>query len=277
MNSYAILNIDSVRKSFVRNIVSLRGEKEYEKFYILDDIDLLVPKEKVTALIGGNGAGKTTLFNIISGFFRADEGKIFYKPNGDAKEISNINPSKRSRYGIGRMFQDNHIFQNMTVLENMLIADGNYFGENPFQSLLFYNRNNVFETERKKKAEMIFLDLFGNDNPFIKMKNEKAMNLSYGQQRLLGLARLLMGNYNLLLLDEPTSGVNPIVIQKIKEIIKYFVERKRMTVFLIEHNMNFVLEVADFCHFMSQGIIAVSGTPEDIIGNPDVRKTYLGI
>jgi branched-chain amino acid transport system ATP-binding protein len=277
MNSDAILNIDSVRKSFVRNIVSLRGEKEYEKFYILDDIDLLVPKEKVTALIGGNGAGKTTLFNIISGFFRADEGKIFYKPNGDAKEISNINPSKRSRYGIGRMFQDNHIFQNMTVLENMLIADGNYFGENPFQSLLFYNRNNVFETERKKKAEMIFLDLFGNDNPFIKMKNEKAMNLSYGQQRLLGLARLLMGNYNLLLLDEPTSGVNPIVIQKIKEIIKYFVERKRMTVFLIEHNMNFVLEVADFCHFMSQGIIAVSGTPEDIIGNPDVRKTYLGI
>ena len=217
------------------------------------------------------------MFNIISGFFRADEGKIFYKPNGDAKEISNINPSKRSRYGIGRMFQDNHIFQNMTVLENMLIADGNYFGENPFQSLLFYNRNNVFETERKKKAEMIFLDLFGNDNPFIKMKNEKAMNLSYGQQRLLGLARLLMGNYNLLLLDEPTSGVNPIVIQKIKEIIKYFVERKRMTVFLIEHNMNFVLEVADFCHFMSQGIIAVSGTPEDIIGNPDVRKTYLGI
>ncbi|MCL4378495.1 MAG: ATP-binding cassette domain-containing protein [Actinobacteria bacterium] len=277
MNNDAILNIDSIRKSFVRNIVSLRGDKEDERFYILNDIDLFVPKEKVTALIGGNGAGKTTLFNIISGFFKPDEGKIFYKPNGASREISNINPSQISRFGIGRMFQDNHIFQNMTVLENMLVADGNFFGENPFQSLVFYKRNGIIEPDRKKKAEMIFMDLFGEDNPYIKMKNDKAKNLSYGLQRLLGLARLLMGNYKLLLLDEPTSGVNPMIIQKIKEIIKYFVEKKRMTVFLIEHNMNFVLEVADFCHFMSQGIITVSGTPEDIIGNPEVRKTYLGL
>jgi len=109
------------------------------------------------------------------------------------------------------------------------------------------------------------------------MKNDKAKNLSYGQQRLLGLARLLMGDYKLLLLDEPTSGVNPVIVEKIKEIISYFVEKKNVTVFLIEHNMSFVLDVADFCHFMSKGIIATGGTPEDIIGNPEVRKTYLGI
>jgi len=277
MNSNTILNIDSIRKSFVRNIVNVRGKDEDEKFYLLDDIDLLLPKGKVTALIGGNGTGKTTLFNIISGFFKADEGKISFQPNGALIEITNTNAYKIARLGIGRMFQDNHIFQNMTVLENMLIADDNFSGEKPYDSILYFKKTNVIEKKRIEKAEQIFIDLFGSDNPFLKMKNDKAKNLSYGQQRLLGLARLLMGDYKLLLLDEPTSGVNPVIVEKIKEIISYFVEKKNVTVFLIEHNMSFVLDVADFCHFMSKGIIATGGTPEDIIGNPEVRKTYLGI
>lgn len=277
MNSDSILNIESIRKSFVRNIINVRGKDEDEKYYILDDIDLILPKGKVTALIGGNGTGKTTLFNIISGFYKPDEGKITFKPNGKEIELTGLEAYRIARLGIGRMFQDNHIFQNMTVLENMLIADSNFFGELPFQSIIFNRKNNSIEKQRREKAETIFIDLFGNDNPFLKMKNDKAKNLSYGQQRLLGLARLLMGDYKLLLLDEPTSGVNPVVVEKIKEIIKYFVEQKQMSVFLIEHNMKFVLDVADFCHFMSKGIIATGGTPEDIIGNPEVRKTYLGI
>ncbi|MBN2570591.1 MAG: ABC transporter ATP-binding protein [Ignavibacteriales bacterium] len=277
MNSDLILNIDSIRKSFVRNIIDLRGKDEDERFYVLEDIDLLVRRGKVTSLIGGNGAGKTTLFNIISGFFAADDGKISYMPNSEVVEVLGLSAYKIARKGIGRMFQDNHIFQNMTVFENMLIADDNFFGERPFESIMYYRKNGVIEKQRIEKAENIFIDLFGEDNPFLKMKNEKAKNLSYGQQRLLGLARLLMGDYKLLLLDEPTSGVNPVVIEKIKEIINYFVKTKGLTVFLIEHNMSFVLDVADFCHFMSKGIIATSGTPEDIIGNPEVRKNYLGI
>ena len=277
MNSEAILNIDSIRKSFVRNIINVRGKDEDEKYYILDDIDLILPKGKVTALIGGNGTGKTTLFNIISGFYKPDDGKITFKPNGKEIELTGLEAYNIARLGIGRMFQDNHIFQNMTLLENMLAADSNFFGELPFQSIIFNRKNNSIEKLRREKAETIFIDLFGSDNPFLKMKNDKAKNLSYGQQRLLGLARLLMGDYKLLLLDEPTSGVNPIVVEKIKEIIKYFVEQKKMSVFLIEHNMKFVLDVADFCHFMSKGIIATGGTPEDIIGNPEVRKEYLGV
>ena len=277
MNIAAILNIDSIRKSFVRNIFNVHGKDEDERFFVLENIDLLLPKGKVTALIGGNGAGKTTLFNIISGFFKADVGKITFQSNGSFTEINGLPAYKNARLGIGRMFQDNHIFQNMTVLENMLIADKKIFGERPFESILFYKKNKILENQRMKKAEQIFFDLFGSDNPFLKMKNDKAKNLSYGQQRILGLTRLLMGDYKLLLLDEPTSGVNPVGIEKIKKIIKYFVEQKGLTVFLIEHNMNFVLDVADFCHFMSKGIIAVSGTPEDIIGNPEVRKNYLGI
>lgn len=277
MNNDTILYIDSIRKSFVRNIINVRGKDEDERFYVLEDIDLMLPKGKITALIGGNGTGKTTLFNIISGFFNADDGKIEFKPNGNLTNLTNLKAHKIARLGIGRMFQDNHIFQNMTVLENMLIADENHYGERPFETIINLRGSNTIEKQRTEKAEQIFIDLFGNDNPFLKMKNDKAEHLSYGQQRLLGLARLLMGNYKLLLLDEPTSGVNPQIVDKIKEIIKFFVYKKGLTIFLIEHNMKFVLDVADFCHFMSKGIIAVSGTPEDIIGNPDVRKTYLGI
>jgi ABC-type branched-subunit amino acid transport system ATPase component len=277
MRSDTILNIDSIRKSFVRNIINVRGEGEDEKSYILDNIDLLIPKGKVTALIGGNGAGKTTLFNIISGFINADKGKISFQPDGSLLEITGISAYRIARLGVGRMFQDNHIFQNMTVFENMLIADDNSFGERPFESIFLYKKDNIVERRRIEKAEQVFIDLFGSESPFLKMKNEKAKNLSFGQQRLLGLARLLMGDYKILLLDEPTSGVNPVVVEKIKEIIKYFVEQKGLTVFLIEHNMNFVLNVADFCYFMSKGIVAVGGTPDDIIGNPEVRKTYLGI
>lgn len=277
MNPDTILQIDSVRKSFVRNIVNVRGHSEDERFNILENIDLAIPQNKVTALIGGNGAGKTTLFNIISGFYSADEGSITFKPNGSQVVITNLKPFKITRYGIGRLFQDNHVFQDMTVMENMLVADKNYFGERPFASILYPGKNRDFEIQRTKAAENIFVDLFGAENPFLRMKHEKAKLLSYGQQRLLGLARLLMGDYKIFLLDEPTSGVNPAVIKKIKEIIKYIVENKGITVFLIEHNMNFVMEVSDFCHFMSKGIIATGGTPEDIIGNPEVRKTYLGI
>lgn len=272
-----ILNIDSIKKSFVRNIINVRGENDDERFNLIDDLDLLVPRGKITALIGGNGAGKTTLFNIISGFITADEGIIGFRSNGTEKNIAGLAPHKISRLGIGRMFQDNHIFQNMSILENMLVADENKFGEVPFTSLLFTKKNNSFDVNRIKKAENIFIELFGKDNPFWQMRNQHASTLSYGQQRLLGLARLLMGNYKLLLLDEPTSGVNPQIIKQISDIIRSFVVNKGLSVFLIEHNMKVVLDLADFCCFMSHGRITAFGTPDDVIGDDEVRKTYMGV
>jgi ABC-type branched-subunit amino acid transport system ATPase component len=272
-----ILNIDSIKKSFVRNIVNVRGENDDERFNLIDDLDLLVPRGKITALIGGNGAGKTTLFNIISGFIKADEGVIGFRTNGTEEKITDLAPHQISRLGIGRMFQDNHIFQNMSILDNMLIADENNFGEVPFTSLLFAGKNNRFDENRIKKAENIFNELFGKDNPFWQMRNQQASSLSYGQQRLLGLARLQMGNYKLLLLDEPTSGVNPQIIKQISEIIRSFVINKGLSVFLIEHNMKVVLDLADFCCFMSHGRITAFGTPDDVIGDDEVRKTYMGV
>jgi ABC-type branched-subunit amino acid transport system ATPase component len=277
MSSEFILNIESIKKSFVRDIVDKWGKSNDERLFIIDDLDLMVSRGKITALIGGNGAGKTTLFNIISGLTNADSGTILYKPNGTPYDLMNQNPFNIARLGIGRMFQDSHIFLNMTVLENMLIADSKRHNETPFYRPLKYRRLQTEEKLRIQKVESIFKTLFGDNNPFWEKREQQAGNLSYGQQRLLGLARLLMGDYQLLLLDEPTAGVNPSIIETIKEIVTSFVEKRGMTVFLIEHNMKVVLELADFCCFMSDGKIAAFGTPEDVIGEHSVRKTYMGI
>jgi branched-chain amino acid transport system ATP-binding protein len=175
------------------------------------------------------------------------------------------------------MFQDTHIFPEMTVLENMLIADKRKYGEQPFISLFKSKKSQRIEKERIDAAKSIFYELFGEDNTLWNKRNEAAGVLSYGQQRLLGLARIFMGNYKLVLLDEPTSGINPQLIAKILEIIKKMVKEKDMAVLLIEHNMKVVLDIADFCSFMSHGKITAFGTPDDVLGNDAVRKDYLGI
>lgn len=272
-----ILEINSIKMSFVRNIINIRGEQEDERFYIIDDLDLFVPKGKITALIGGNGAGKTTLFNIISRFVEADSGDILFKTNGNTTNLLQQKPFKIAELGIGRLFQDDHILSNLSVLDNMLLADSDSFGETPFISLLKSQKDKAAEQIRIEKANQIFIDLFGENNAFWQKRKDPAKSLSYGQQRLLGLARLFMGNNKLVLLDEPTAGVNPQVIQQVMSIIHRLVKENGVTVFLIEHNMKVVLELADFCSFMSHGKITAFGTPEDVIGNDDVRRTYLGV
>lgn len=276
MNDF-ILELDGITKSFVRNIINVRGEEEDERFFIVDDLDLMIPRGKITALIGGNGAGKTTLFNIISRLLEADSGEMHYFRDGKSLSLKKLLPYQVTRTGIGRLFQDSHIFPEMSVLDNMLMADENDFGEIPFVAILKPNRNALSEKARLEKARAVFADLFGENNPFWEKREHPAGSLSYGQQRLLGLARLLMGKYDLVLLDEPTAGVNPQIIQQSMDIIRRMVTEKSMTVFLIEHNMKVVLEVADFCCFMSHGKITAFGTPEDVIGNDEVRRTYLGV
>lgn len=272
-----ILQINSIKMSFVRNIINVRGEQEDERFCIIDDLDLFVPEGKITALIGGNGAGKTTLFNIISRFVEADSGDILFKTNGNTTNLLKQKPFKIAELGIGRLFQHDHILSNLSVLDNMLLADSDFFGENPFISLLKSQKDKAAEQIRIEKANKIFIDLFGENNAFWQKRNDPAKSLSYGQQRLLGLARLFMGNNKLVLLDEPTAGVNPQIIQQVMSIIRRLVEENGITVFLIEHNMKVVLELADFCSFMSHGKITAFGTPDDVIGNDEVRRTYLGV
>jgi len=269
MNS--ILEIKSISKTFTKGKV--KGNIEHNT--LINNFDLLVERGKITTLIGGNGTGKTTLFNLISGFLETDKGDIFF--NTDKKyKLTKMPPHKRENLGIGRLFQDNHIFPELTVLENLLIAHENDFGELPFDVLFRAKKSKQIEKDRKEKANQTLQMLFGKENVFLDKKNQFAKNMSYGQQRLLGLARLFMANYKLVLLDEPTAGVNPKLNDKIAEIIKRMVSKKNITVLLIEHNMRFVKQITDTCGFFNNGKIEVLGTPEEVIANKNVRKSYLG-
>jgi len=276
MSDY-ILEINSVKKSFVRNRVNIRGEGEDERFFILDGLDINIERGKITALIGGNGAGKTTLFNAISGLAKVNSGEILYRKGNKTISIVDLPSYKITRLGIGRMFQDDHIFPDLSVLDNMMLADSDTFGEFPFISILKSSESRRIEKYKIKKVKNVFISLFGKENFFWEKRNEPAKSLSFGQQRLLGLARLFMGDYKLVLLDEPTAGVNPLIINQIINIVRQMVKEKNLTVFLVEHNMEVVLKLTDYCNFMSHGKIAVFGTPEDVIGNDEVRKTYMGI
>ncbi len=251
------------------------GGEDDEQYWIIKDLFLNVPRGKVIALIGGNGAGKTTLFNIISGFVKPNSGSIIFKGDGCESELLKMQPHLIAQMGLGRMFQDNHIFPEMSVLDNMLIANSLNSSENPVSALLFKKRLKRDEIKRTEKTSQVFDTLFGKGNPFWEKRSVPAGTLSYGQQRLLGLARLFMREYQLLLLDEPSSGVNPEVIEQIKILIRRFTERNK-TVLLIEHNLNVVQDIADFCCYMDQGRITLMGTPADVIGNEDVRKSYVG-
>lgn len=224
--------------------------KNDEHTDLLKGVDMVVEDGKVTALIGGNGAGKTTLFNIISGFEKSFKGKVFF--NG--KNITKWPPHRIARKGIGRLFQGLQLSEDLTLLENMKIASNDTTGEHPWD-VFFPIRVAKREAAKKEKAIEILTKVFGPNNEYLDKLNEKASGLSYGQQRLIALVRLLMTDNKLFLLDEPTSGVNPALFEQFRTIIRDMVEKEGKTVLLIEHNMGFVYSVADSCFRLSKGTL----------------------
>lgn len=255
MNNTELLTLTNITKSF-------------DGINVLDDVSATFEAEKITCLIGPNGAGKTTLFNIISGFLFPNSGKIVFK----GKEIANGIPVwQRAQLGIGRLFQDVRVFEKLTVLENLLLAKKGHIGENPLISLCRPFKIRETEKEYRHEAEK-WLNFVGLQDKI----NSNADNLSYGQQKLLVIARLLMGGFDLLLLDEPTAGINPSMVDIILNVIKNLVAEGK-TVVIIEHNMNIVTEVSHWVFFMDAGKITAFGLPEEVLGDPTVREAYLGM
>ena len=255
----------------LKNIRMSYSNARDEVTYLLRGVDLNVEEGKVTALVGGNGTGKTTLFNIISGFEKGFQGSVLL----DGKDITREPAHRIVRMGVGRLFQERQLMEDLTLLENLMIADDDLTGENPLDVFFRPRRVSTREAERKRKAVEVLTRVFGEGNPYLDRLDWRASEFSYGEQRLIALARLLMmGNVRLLLLDEPTSGVNPQYIDAIARLIRDMASREGLSVLVIEHNLEFVRETADCCHYLSDGVFLKSGNPADVLNAPEVLRDY---
>jgi len=247
------------------NILKLQNiTKHFDGLKVIDSLNMTVTNGTISAIIGPNGAGKTTLFNLVCGFLSPDKGKIIYKD----KDITSLSAWKRSSIGIGRLFQDIRVFKKLTLIENLQVTFNDSY-ENPLKAI--FKRRNSNE-KAKRDIVMNWLDFVG----LADMKDNLAGNLSWGQQKLLSLARLLCGNFDLLLIDEPVSGVNPdmieILVQKIKELKAF-----GKTIIIVEHDMEAVKKVSDYIYYMDSGTIVESGKPEAIFNNQEIMKSYMGL
>lgn len=260
-----ILQLKDIRLSFTN--------ARSEVFNLLNGVNLEVRRGYITALVGGNGTGKTTLFNIISGFQRDYDGQVIL----EGKVLNGIAAHKVSLMGVGRLFQGRQLMGDLTLMENMKIASDDKTGEFPFDCIFRRKKIVLSEKAKEEKAVAILKRLFGEENKYLDMLDRKASGFSYGEQRLIALACLLMGNDSLLLLDEPTAGVNPVYIDKIKDIIRKMVEEDGLTVLLIEHNMHFVRDVADYCAYLDEGRIVKVGSVNEVLDDKEVRNSYLGL
>lgn len=248
-------------------VLEIRGvSKNFGGLQALSNVSLEVQAGSITALIGPNGAGKTTLFNITSGFDQPSKGEAFF----EGRVISSLSPSQVARRGISRTFQLIKLFKNMTVLENVMAGRHILTRADPLSILLRLPWVRVEEANIRKRS-MELLSFFALEGK----ANELAANLPAGQQRLLELARALALEPKVVLMDEVAAGLNPYEKEALAQTIKA-IQSQGITVFLIEHDMQFVGDIADWTVVLDFGIKIAEGSPKDIRNNTKVIKAYLG-
>lgn len=250
------------------SILELVGiSKSFDGIKAVDSVFLDFSSNKITALIGPNGAGKTTVFNLISGFLKPDEGNIKLK----GKNLIGLPPFRIARAGIGRLFQDVRIFKELTVLDNVMAAFNEQSGEMWWAPLI-----NPFKVKKQEKALVKRADQLLLFVGLLEKRDDLAESLSYGQQKLLSIARLLASDAEILLLDEPTAGVSPAMVPQLLDLIRSLRDQGK-AIILIEHNLNVVSEIGDWVFFMDEGQVTYFGLPADVLGNPEVRQAYIGL
>jgi branched-chain amino acid transport system ATP-binding protein len=249
----ALLSVQDVRKSF-------------GNLHALDGISLQVDERKVSILIGPNGSGKSTLINVVSGLYSPDSGKIIF----DNKDVTGFAPHKLYKMGIARTFQIPALFWNLTVLENLLIAEKNNPGESFLKSLL----NSFWKDSEKKAMEKAsrILELLGLSG----LWNQPSFKLSGGQMKLVEIGRALMSDAKLLLLDEPVSGVNPTLAHEIFSRILKLRDELGLTFFIVEHRLDIALKYVDEIYAMALGKLIAAGLPDEVMNNKKVIEAYLG-
>lgn len=241
--------------------------KNFGGISAITDLNLKINKGEFIGLIGPNGAGKTTVFNMITGVFHPDRGNVLY--NGI--DITKYKPNQVAREGIRRTFQLENIFYNLSVLQNMLISGLSYYkyGSGFLDAILI--KNNINDTELYDKSIKI-LDSIGLGGSM----DEMASNLPYGKQRRLSIAMAWIGEPDLILLDEPISGMSADEIHKTMNIINSLHKNNNKTIFLIEHNMRVVMKYCERVIVLNFGKLIADGVPKDILKNKEVVNAYLG-
>jgi branched-chain amino acid transport system ATP-binding protein len=233
----------------------------------VDGVSFAVEPGTVTSLVGPNGAGKTTVFNLITGILSLTSGAIAF----DGASIAGLPPHRIARRGLGRTFQDPRIFYEMTVLDHVLSGCA-LRGENPVYAMLRDPRTRAENRAAKAKA-LTLLDEIG----LAARAHDKAQDLSFGEQRFLSIARTLAGDPRLVLLDEPTVGLDSDAIRELSRLVRRMAHDSGKTVLLVEHNLDVIFDLSDRIHLLVGGKLALSGAPAEIKQHPRMIEAYLGV
>jgi len=241
-------------------------EKSFGGLRALQDCSFAIAQGRITCLVGPNGAGKTTIFNVITGFLKPDQGNVTFS----ARSLDGLTPQAVVHAGIARTFQNLRLFADLTALDNVMVGLQHQFAEEPLGAIFRPLHAARMQARRRDEALGTLAHVGLADRA-----NERVRNLSYGEQKLLTVARVLATGAELLLLDEPASGLSAGALDNIMALLRRL-QNEGKTLLVVEHNTRVVQQIADDVLFLHQGHLMAQGTPQEITTDPALSEIYFG-